>query len=214
MNSKSNRKKPTQSRAQETVRVISEAACLLLNKVGPDDFHTFSTTKVAKKAGVSVGTLYQYFPNKDALLAEVVDYRYKVDLEIGIKAAEASQDRSAEALVRSVVTAIAEQSFRDMKNLYWILSQQAPTIVRPETANKMRENGVDFIRKILNESTDAASIPNVHYAAFFVIQVLLDIRRAMFLTRPEYIDDPVFIKMLADLAAKPLSHPLSHNEEP
>ena len=63
------RKRPAQRRAQVTVDAILEATLQVLRREG---VARFTTTRVADVAGVSVGTLYQYFPNKRALVAEVV----------------------------------------------------------------------------------------------------------------------------------------------
>ena len=61
----SSRKQPKQARSSELVAVILEAAIHVLAEEGA---HRFTTTRVAEKAGVSVGSLYQYFPNKAAIL--------------------------------------------------------------------------------------------------------------------------------------------------
>ena len=61
----SSRKQPKQTRATELVTAILEAAVQVLASEGAQ---RFTTTRVAEKAGVSVGSLYQYFPNKAALL--------------------------------------------------------------------------------------------------------------------------------------------------
>src|SRR5258708_23470556 len=59
------RKTPIQTRSAVTVDSIAEATIQVLLSVGPD---RLTTTRVAERAGVSVGTLYQYFPNKQSLL--------------------------------------------------------------------------------------------------------------------------------------------------
>lgn len=59
------RKKPVQSRSEATVEVIFEASAQILQTRGLD---AFTTNAIAKLAGVSIGTLYQYFPNKRAIL--------------------------------------------------------------------------------------------------------------------------------------------------
>src|SRR5262249_38447149 len=64
------RKTPVQARASVTVEAISEAAIQVLLSQGID---RLTTTRVADRAGVSVGTLYQYFPNKHSLLFGVLE---------------------------------------------------------------------------------------------------------------------------------------------
>jgi len=61
----SQRKQPRQARSNASVAVILEAAAQVLAKEGAQ---RFTTARVAEKAGVSVGSLYQYFPNKAAIL--------------------------------------------------------------------------------------------------------------------------------------------------
>lgn len=61
----SSRKQPQQARSSELVGAILQAAVQVLAKEGA---HRFTTIRVAEKAGVSVGSLYQYFPNKAAIL--------------------------------------------------------------------------------------------------------------------------------------------------
>ena len=61
----SSRKQPQQARSTELVAAILEAAAQVLAKEGA---HRFTTARVAEKAGVSIGSLYQYFPNKAAIL--------------------------------------------------------------------------------------------------------------------------------------------------
>jgi AcrR family transcriptional regulator len=59
------RKEPKQARSAVLVASILEAAVQVLAKEGA---HRFTTARVAEKAGVSVGSVYQYFPNKAAIL--------------------------------------------------------------------------------------------------------------------------------------------------
>src|SRR5579863_8617482 len=64
------RKMPVQARSTVTVEAISEATIQVLLSHGTE---RLTTTRVAERAGVSVGTLYQYFPNKQALLFAVLE---------------------------------------------------------------------------------------------------------------------------------------------
>ena len=59
------RRRPRQSRSRATYDSILEGAVQVLERDGPDGL---TTNRVAKRAGVSIGTLYQYFPDKAAIL--------------------------------------------------------------------------------------------------------------------------------------------------
>ena len=64
------RKRPRQQRACATWHAILDAAAQLFSEHG---YAATSTNKVAERAGVSIGSLYQYFPNKDALLLALAE---------------------------------------------------------------------------------------------------------------------------------------------
>ncbi|MDV7619518.1 TetR/AcrR family transcriptional regulator [Acinetobacter baumannii] len=63
------RKRPRQARSVVTFEAILEAAARILESLG---FAGFNTNAVAELAGVSIGSLYQYFPSKDALIVELI----------------------------------------------------------------------------------------------------------------------------------------------
>jgi AcrR family transcriptional regulator len=75
------RKQPVQARSESTVAALFEASIQVLLAVG---YRKFTTTRVAERAGVSVGTLYQYFPNRQALITSVIE-RYLADLTAAIE---------------------------------------------------------------------------------------------------------------------------------
>lgn len=79
----SSRKQPQQARSTELVAAILDAAVQVLAKEGAP---RFTTARVAEKAGVSVGSLYQYFPNKAAILFRLQsdEWRQTTDLLRGI----------------------------------------------------------------------------------------------------------------------------------
>ncbi|MGJ4939499.1 TetR family transcriptional regulator [Bradyrhizobium sp. HKCCYLS1011] len=79
----SSRKQPKQARSTDLVAAILEAAVQVLAKEGAQ---RFTTARVAEKAGVSVGSLYQYFPNKAAILFRLQsdEWRQTSDLLRGI----------------------------------------------------------------------------------------------------------------------------------
>jgi AcrR family transcriptional regulator len=77
------RKQPQQARSTELVAAILEAAVQVLASEGAQ---RFTTARVAEKAGVSVGSVYQYFPNKAAILFRLQsdEWRQTGDLLRGI----------------------------------------------------------------------------------------------------------------------------------
>jgi AcrR family transcriptional regulator len=81
--SQSARKTPRQARSTSTVEAIFEATIQVLLAEGPS---RLTTTRVAERAGVSVGSLYQYFPNKQALF-HALNERYLTMLAERVEAA-------------------------------------------------------------------------------------------------------------------------------
>ncbi len=64
------RKKPIQKRSQKTVEAIFDAAAQILSEKG---YAQTTTDRIAEKAGISIGSLYQYFPNKDSIMLGIVE---------------------------------------------------------------------------------------------------------------------------------------------
>ncbi|VWB39948.1 TetR family transcriptional regulator [Burkholderia lata] len=95
------RKAPRQRRSVATVDAIVEAAARILER---DGFDGYTTNAVAALAGVSIGSLYQYFPNRDALTAALVE-RESAHLldDVDRAAALSSCDDVLRALVRAAV---------------------------------------------------------------------------------------------------------------
>lgn len=96
------RKAPTQERAQRTIQAIFEATAQIMESEGEAGL---TTNKVAHKAGFSIGTLYQYFPSKEAIiLAMSQRERRRVMDEMQTMITRAVQDkRDAQEVVREVV---------------------------------------------------------------------------------------------------------------
>ncbi|WP_448869337.1 TetR/AcrR family transcriptional regulator, partial [Delftia acidovorans] len=69
------RRQPVQARAQRTLQAIVQAAAQILVKEGEA---ALTTNRIAERAGVSIGTLYQYFPDKQAVFRAMVDGQRRV----------------------------------------------------------------------------------------------------------------------------------------
>jgi AcrR family transcriptional regulator len=99
------RRNPKQERARETVEIIFEAAARILQQ---EDRAALNTNIIAERAGISVGTLYQYFPNKEAILVAMA----RRELESSGKAvlmaiADASADPQTDPARQAVRALIA-----------------------------------------------------------------------------------------------------------
>ena len=68
----SKRRTPKQARARATVDVLLEAAARLMKEEG---YAALTTTRIAKRAGTSVGSVYQYFPDSEAIAVALVEDR-------------------------------------------------------------------------------------------------------------------------------------------
>lgn len=97
------RRIPHQARAAETVAAILEGAAQVLEAGGQAGF---TTNAVAERAGVSIGTLYQYFADKNALLRTLAEREMATTLAAVGKALRGEADVTAEGRVRAMVRAM------------------------------------------------------------------------------------------------------------
>ena len=99
------RKTPQQARSRQTREDILEATTHLLNR---KPFGEVSTNHIAKKTGISIGTLYKYYPNKDAILADLSLVFMQQDTELfgRIFECSASGRQRKDALVDDLVEAL------------------------------------------------------------------------------------------------------------
>jgi AcrR family transcriptional regulator len=100
------RKAPRQARSEETVASIVEAAAQVLETEG---FAGFNTNAVARRAGVSIGSLYQYFPGKDALTVALINRQTK---RFHADAAIALTKRSGKAALEYLLGAAVRQQLQ------------------------------------------------------------------------------------------------------
>jgi AcrR family transcriptional regulator len=106
------RKSPVQARSTASVDAILEATIQILLQLGKE---RLTTTKVALRAGVSVGTLYQYFPNKSALLQAVLK-RHLAEVADAVEVVCREQKgKSLRQMATALITAFLQAKMRDAK---------------------------------------------------------------------------------------------------
>jgi AcrR family transcriptional regulator len=106
------RKSPVQARSTASVGAILEATIQVLLSVGKE---RLTTTKVALRAGVSVGTLYQYFPNKSALLQAALKHHMDEVTEAIARVCREQRGETLQNMATALITAFLQAKMRDSK---------------------------------------------------------------------------------------------------
>jgi len=145
------RKTPVQARSTVTVEAIAEATVQVLLSLGTD---RLTTTKVAERAGVSVGTLYQYFPNKQSLLFAVLeDHLDKVSAAMEAACARACHLPLA-AMVQQVVEAFVDAKMQ-RPDISTALYRIAAEIGGPALVQRTGERSRKALAAMLRTAPDA-----------------------------------------------------------
>jgi len=150
------RKTPIQTRAAVTVGAISEATVQILLKQG---VNRLTTTRVAERAGVSVGTLYQYYPNKQSLLFAVLAHHLdKVAAAVEAACLEA-RHKPLSDMVRAVVEAFVDVKMERI-DVSVALYQSAADVGGPALAKRVGQRSRKALEAMLQTASDNASPPD------------------------------------------------------
>jgi AcrR family transcriptional regulator len=147
------RKSPVQARSAASVDAILEATLQVLVRVGKE---RLTTTKVALKAGVSVGTLYQYFPNKSALLKAALKRHLDEVGEAIERACHEQQRRSLGQMATALMTAFLEAKMKNARTsvaLYAVSSDVDGTRIVREMGIRSNEAIVGMLKTAQEQLT-------------------------------------------------------------
>lgn len=161
------RKKAQQFRSKETVRAIVQAASKILVEEGVKGFNT---NNIAKRAGVSIGSLYQYFPNKDSISSLLFEEFFADQIAISVKHIELAT--SWDTLEEKIYDAIKEIYNYRLSDK--IINRQVALQISNGLFNQlMLEKKVELSRSLL----DVLSL-NLHIAKtdknFALLNLLVD----------------------------------------
>jgi AcrR family transcriptional regulator len=160
--SRSMRKAPRQRRSQVMVDVILQAAARVLAKSG---WAKFNTNEVARIAGVSIGSLYQYFPNKLAL-AEAIRQQHLAAILQVLAGAATEEDSLAIRVERLIEGIIAAHLINP--SLHRVLLDEVPLSERSahqEFEQQYAEFYRQFVVTTLSRDSDRATIMSVVLAS-------------------------------------------------
>ena len=166
------RKRPRQARSRLTVEAILDAAARVFERHG---YAAGTTNRIAERAGVSIGSLYQYYPNKDAILVALVERH----LDEGVAALTPllgelrdAPPPLADGLARMVEAMVALH--RERPALHRVLFEEAPRPPalrrRLTTLEAALTAGVASYLRACGAEVDPARDPDV--AARLVVQVV------------------------------------------
>ncbi|CAH2601995.1 TetR/AcrR family transcriptional regulator [Rhodovastum atsumiense] len=145
------RKQPRQARSAELVATILEAAVRVLAQEGAG---RFTTARVAEKAGVSVGSLYQYFPNKAAILFRLQHDEWRQNTDM-LRAILEDTSRPPPERLRRLVHAFIRSECEEAA-MREALEDAAPLYRDAPEARAAKASGEHIIRTFLREALPGA----------------------------------------------------------
>jgi AcrR family transcriptional regulator len=179
------RKVASQERARATVDALVEATARILVKEG---FDKASTNHIAEVAGVSIGSLYQYFPSKEALVAAVID-RHNQDLMQVVRGALAKVAAlPIEQAVRKLV-ATAIDAHRIDPKLHRVLAEQIPRTGRLEKVETFNRQYYALFRDYLEGHREKLRTVDLGLAAFVCVTSIEALTHTAVLHRSEFVSD-------------------------
>ncbi len=153
----SSRKQPKQARSNALISAILDAAAQVLAKEGAQ---RFTTARVAEKAGVSIGSLYQYFPNKAAILFRLQSDEWR---QTGDLLRDILEDRDVPPLqrLRNLVHAFLRSEYEEAA-MRVALHDAAPLYRDAPEAHEARASSDGaiqaFLREVLPDTAEATRL--------------------------------------------------------
>jgi AcrR family transcriptional regulator len=198
------RKQPLQDRSRLLVRELLRATASVLAERGYD---ALTTRRVAERAGVSVGSLYQYFPSKEALVhALLVEHLHEA---AALRpAALDRKDLTLETRIRLVVDWFLA-SHAAAPALHRGLAEAAPAVFGAERVRAMERAFQRTVREALRPHAAEIGRPDLELAAFVVAQCLESLTHGAVIHHPERLAGKPLRDEIAELLLGYLRAPRS-----
>jgi AcrR family transcriptional regulator len=156
------RKTPAQNRSQELFNSIIESAARILPALG---YARTTTNRIAVKAGISIGSLYQYFPHKDAIFAKLLKRELNKHFEETTRIVKAEAERPLEEIIDLLVERFYGL-YLGQKNLSRELFTHASRLEQVSQILYVRNEVVETLSQLLVEKKDLE--PAVAKAKVFI----------------------------------------------
>jgi AcrR family transcriptional regulator len=190
------RKTASQQRSRATVDALVEATARIL--VG-EGFDKASTNRIAAVAGVSVGSLYQYFPGKEALVAAVIERHQREIMQTVRSELAQVLGQPVHEAVRKLV-AVAVKAHRVDPKLHRVLAEQIPRVGTPgKLENYARENRILF-RTYLEDHRDELRVDDLDLASFVCVTSIEALTHNAVLHHPRMFSDQAMEALIDECA--------------
>jgi AcrR family transcriptional regulator len=179
------RKHASQARSRATVDALIEATARILVKEG---FDKASTNRIAEVAGVSVGSLYQYYPGKEALVVAVIERHNRELMQVVRGALAEVAAQPIEKAVRRLVAA-AIDAHRVDPRLHRVLAEQLPRTGRLENVETFNREAYALFKGYLESRRDELRVVDVGLAAFVCVTSIEALTHTAVLHRSDMLGD-------------------------
>jgi len=187
------RKNATQARSRATVDALIEATARILVH---DGFEKASTNRIAEVAGVSVGSLYQYFPSKEALVAAVIDRHNEEIMGIVRTTLIEVAELPVEKAVRKLVT-VAIEAHRIDPKLHRVLAEQIPRTGQLADVEAFNREVHTLVRTYLESRRKEMRKIDLDIATFICVSTIESVAHNTVLNQAEMLTEKT-VKVLVD----------------
>jgi AcrR family transcriptional regulator len=195
MRHKPARKQPQQARSRATVTAILEATTRILDRENAD---AATTTRIAEVAGISIGTLYQYFRDRDAILDALQDREFERAMEMMQRTLSDGTSGSARELARRVMQGLLGL-YAQAPGLHRVLVLEGLRVTPTHRVQAFDLRVIGLVRSFLASSNWPIRRANIDAAAFVVFQSVRASMLSRLLEEPPGLDDETLTEELIDL---------------
>ena len=189
------RKLPRQQRSQDTVAALLEATARVLIR---DGYDRASTNRIAEAAGVSIGSLYQYFPSKEAIVAALIERESDAQFQLVAERLGALAEAPIPVAVRSLVEAVVE-CHRVHPKLHQVLTEQVPRVGALRKIAEMETKLAELLQLALHHRHNEIRPRNIPIVAFLLVHAVEGVIHGAVTFRPSLIDQGELIDELSEL---------------
>ena len=160
-----------------------------------DGYELFSTNRIAKAAGCSIGSLYQYFPSKEALIAELIERHTVQMVSICRKALEDVATAPLDVAARQTCAAMVAAHAVNPK-LSKIFREQLPRVGKLKRLNDMHAGTAAMVAVLLKARRAEINVADPDLAAFFIVQGVDALIHASLDLRAKGLSDTALVEEL------------------